>query len=287
MTSIEFFKKENLSPYSFATMMTAWSIGYSMAAYAIKNLGVKRIYFLARSDSWGWDMFDGVKAAVERYKDEYGVEIVGYDEAPLGTPDFTPYLRKVLAANPDVFMFAQFGADQAMVLKQSMELGLKDKMILFCGWITNMAAKGIPPEALEGVYALHFFYWDMSDFPDKEVAAIAEDFVKRYTEKYGYPPDAYAANAYIATKELLRAVELAGSFDPDAVAKALMDNPEFMSVKGPAKWRVDHEPWYKYAAFVVVGKAPEERKGEWDMFKIVGWYGGAEYLYPLEKLGYK
>ena len=43
---------------------------------AVKTLGKKRIFFLARSDSWGWDMRDGATAAAK----EYGAEIVGYEE---------------------------------------------------------------------------------------------------------------------------------------------------------------------------------------------------------------
>ncbi len=70
------------------------------ASRPIKTLGKKKIFFLARADSWGWDIRDGVYAAAK----ENGAEIVGYDEVSLGTADFTTVLQKVRAAKPDVFI---------------------------------------------------------------------------------------------------------------------------------------------------------------------------------------
>ena len=119
---------------------------------AVKTLGKKRIFFLARADSWGWDMRDGAYAAAK----EYGAEIVGYDEVSLGTSDFTTVLQKVRAAKPDVFIAAQFGADAVALLKQVQQMGLGNEMTIFNAFITNVVAQGIPPEALKGVYAMHY-----------------------------------------------------------------------------------------------------------------------------------
>jgi len=41
---------------------------------------------------------------------------------------------------------------------------------------------------------------------------------------------------------------------------SLMANPDFTSVKGPATWRVDGRPRYKYNAWIVEGKGPKDRK---------------------------
>jgi hypothetical protein len=50
--------------------------------------------------------------------------------------------------------------------------------------------KGLPPEALENVYAMHYFYHDLSEHPDKELAKSAKEFVDLYQAKYGRPADA-------------------------------------------------------------------------------------------------
>jgi branched-chain amino acid transport system substrate-binding protein len=279
----EGFQKGKLADSTFATAFSPWTVGYMAGKSAIKSLGKKRIYFLARADSWGWDMRDGVYAAAK----EYGAEIAGYDEVSLGTADFTTVLEKVRAAKPDVFIAAQFGADAVALLKQVHQMGLGKDMAIFNAFITNVVAKGVPAEALQGVYAMHYFYHDLGALEDKAVAASAREFTELFRAKYGTPPDAYATVAYIAYMEMFRGFESAKSFDPQKVSAAVMaGGGEFATVKGPAKWREDHAATYKYAAFLVRGKGPGEQKDEWDLFTVLGSLGGEEVMPTLKSLGY-
>src|SRR4030042_4201375 len=172
---------------------------------AIKALGKKRIFFVARAGSWGWDNRDGVYAAAK----EMGADVVGYDEVSLGTGDYTTILQKVRAAKPDVFIASQFAADAVALLKQCHETGLSKEMTIFNTFITNVVAKGIPAQALGGVYAMHYFYYDLSDFEDKAVARTAKDFTELYSAKYKTPADSYAAIAYTAYMEMFRGFEAA------------------------------------------------------------------------------
>jgi branched-chain amino acid transport system substrate-binding protein len=279
---IPVMKKDVRSPYILVPMAYAYSIGYAAAAYSIEQ-GWKRIYFLSRSDTWGRDMQNGVLAAIK----DLGGELVGLDEAPLGAPDFTSYLLKVKQARPDVFIFAQFGADAVNVLKQARAMGLNEVTRIFVAWITNAVAVGVPPEALEGVYALHYFYWNLTGFPDQEYVKQASAYVENYIKAWGYPPDSYATAAYIVTKEILRGIELAGSTDADKIIAALESNPQFTSPKGAGKWRIAHDVEWKYGFFVVQGKGPAERKGLYDLFKVVGYYTGERGLPSLKELGYQ
>ena len=279
----EAFMKGKLADSTFATAYSPWTVGYMAGQSAVKTLGKKRIFFLARSDSFGWDIRDGVYAAAK----EGGAEIVGYDEVSLGTSDYTTVLQKVRAAKPDVFIAAQFAADAVALLKQVQQMGLNKEMTIFNAFITNVVAKGLPPEALEGVYAMHYFYYDLADFPDTEVAKSAKEFTDLYRAKYSKPPDAYAAIAYIAYSEMFRGFEAAKSFDPLKVSAAVMANKgQLNSVKGPARWREDHAAEYKYAAFLVKGKGPKEQKNEWDLFTVMGGVGGEAVLPTLKSLGY-
>ena len=259
----EAFQKGKLANSSFAAAYSPWTVGYMAGKAAVQTLGKKRIFFLARTDSWGWDMRDGAYAAAK----EFGAEIVGYDETALGTNDFTTILQKVRAAKPDVLIAAQFAANSVALLKQVSQMGLNKEMTIFNAFITNVVAKGLPPEALQGVYAMHYFYYDLSSFPDKAVAKSAQEFTELFRAKYGTPPDAYATIAYVAYMEMFRGFEAAKSLDPKQVSAALMANGgQFDTVKGPATWRQDHSAAYKYAAFLVKGKGAAERKNEWDLF---------------------
>ena len=279
----EAFLKGKLADSTFAAAYSPWTVGYMAGSAATKTLGKKRVFFLARADSWGWDIRDGVYAAAK----EHGAEIVGYDEVSLGTSDFTTVLQKVRAAKPDVFIAAQFAGDAVALLKQVNQMGLNKEMTIFNAFITNVVAKGIPPQALEGVYAMHYFYYNLSEFEDKEVAKSAKEFTDLYQAKYKTPPDSYATIAYTAYMEMFRGFEAAKSLEPKAVSAALMANKgEFSSVKGPARWREDHSAVYKYAAFLVRGKGPTEQKDAWDLFKVVGYQGGDSVMPTLNSLGY-
>ena len=277
------FKKGTLAQTTFATAFSPWTVGYMAGSAATKTLGKKKIFFLARADSWGWDIRDGVYAAAK----EAGAQIVGYDEVSLGTNDFTTILQKVKAAKPDVFISAQFAADAVALLKQCHQMGLNKEMTIFNSFITNVVAKGLPPEALQGVYSMHYFYYDLAGFEDKEVAKRAKEINDAYQAKYNRPMDAYAAIAYIAYTEMFRGFEQAKSLDPLKVAAALKaNNGQFDTVKGPARWREDQSAVYKYAAFLVKGKGPGEQKHAWDLFKVEGYQGGDSVMPDLKSLGY-
>jgi branched-chain amino acid transport system substrate-binding protein len=279
----EGFQSGKIANSTFAAAFSPWTVGYMAGYSAVKTLNKKRVYFLARSDSWGWDMRDGAYEAAKAN----GGEIVGYDEVSLGTSDFTTILQKVRAAKPDVFIAAQFGADAVALLKQVHQMGLGKEMTIFNAFITNVVAKGVPAEALQGVYAMHYFYYDLSNFEDKEVAKSAQEFTELFRAKYNTPPDAYATIAYIAYTEMLRGFEAAKAFDAAKVSAALSaGGGEFGTVKGPAKWRQDHAAVYKYAAFLVKGKGPGEQKNEWDLFTVLGSMGGETVMPNLKSLGY-
>lgn len=278
---MDMFEKGELAPTTFGIHGTAYSIGYAGAAYIATHLKLKNVYFLAPAYSFGRDQFKGAKAAF----DKYGVKVT-YDEAPVQTADYTPYLQKVAQAKPDICMMAQWGTGAIAVLKQAHELGLNKETKIWFDWMTNVFGSGVPAEALEGVYSLMSWYWNLEGFEDPQVVQAGKAFVDKYMKVYGEPPDPYAGMAYVGCKELIRGIELAQSTDPKKIADAIMAHPEFPSMKGPGTWRVDHQPIFKYGAFVVVGKGPAERKGKWDLVKVIGAYTGNDYLPSLKTEGY-
>jgi branched-chain amino acid transport system substrate-binding protein len=282
VVALKMFEKAEIAPSTFAVHGSAYATGYAGAAYIVKNLKHKKIVFFGPAYAFGQDQWSGAKDAFARL----GVK-AEYLESPVGTSDFTPYLTKIAEMKPEIVMLAHWGVDAINVLKQSYEVGLKKQSRIWFNWMTNAFGSGVPAEALEGVYSLMSWYYNLEGFKDAAVAKAADDFTKKFRKEYGYPPDPYSAMAYIGTKEALRGIELAQSTDPDTVAKSLMKSPKFDSMKGPGSWREDHQPLFKYGAFVVVGKGAKERKDpKWDLVKIVDTYTGEDYLPPLKGLGY-
>jgi branched-chain amino acid transport system substrate-binding protein len=281
VVALKMFEKAEIAPSTFAVHGCAYSAGYASASYIVDKLNKKKIVFFGPAYAFGQDQWAGVKDALEKR----GIT-AEYLESPVGTSDFTSYLLKISEMKPDVVMLAHWGTDAINVLKQVYETGLKSKTTVWFDWMTDVFGGGVPPEALEGVYSLMSWYHDLSGFPDEVIVKQGAEFSAKFEKIYGYPPDPYSAMAYIGTKEALRGLSLAKTNDPKAVAAAIVDNPTFASMKGEGTWRQDHEPIFKYNAFVVIGKGAKDRKNKWDLVKVIDAYTGEDYLPSLKMLGY-
>ena len=282
VVAVGMFEKNEMAETTFSIHGCAYSIGYAGASYIVDKLGYKNIVFFGPAYAFGRDQWAGAKAAFEKR----GVK-VEYVESPVGTSDYTSYLTKIKEKNPQIVMLAHWGVDAINVLKQSYEIGLKKNSKIWFDWMTNAFGSGVPPEALEGVYSMMSWYYDMKGFQDAAIVKASDAFTKKFRQEYKYPPDPYSAMAYEGVMEAVRAMELAQSVDGKAMAKALMAHPKFNSMKGQGVWRADHQPLFKYGAYVVIGKGAKERQDlKWDLVKIIGAYTGEDYLPALSSLGY-
>jgi ABC-type branched-subunit amino acid transport system substrate-binding protein len=280
--AIDSFKKGNMADATFSVAFTPWSIGYLGGAILSKDMGKKKIYDLSRSDSWGTTIRAGLADALK----QYGGEVIGLSESPQGTLDFTAAINKAKSMKPDVFYDDFFAGDAISSIKQAYELGLSKTSTVFNAFITNVVGNGIPENALAGLYALHYYYYDLEKFEDKDLARRAKEYTDAHMKKWGEPPDAYGTIAYIACELMFKGVEKAGSFEAKKVSKAIMESKDLTCVKGPVYFREDHQMVSKYAAFLVKGKEPKEKKGKWDLFKVEGYFGGEAGLPSLKSLGF-
>jgi branched-chain amino acid transport system substrate-binding protein len=278
--ALDAFKKGNPAPATYSVAFTPWSIGYLLGDALIKGMGKKTFFWEGRPDSWGTVMLEGLKAACN----EMGGKVVGAEETQKGTPDHSAVINKALAAKADVFIENHFGGDAVASLKQAVDMGLNKVSLLVNAWTLYDVGMGIPEDAEQNVYGLTYYYWNMGDY-NKELARIGKPFVEAHIKKYGFPPDAYAALIYDATWILFQALEKAGSVDSKKVG-AIIGKETWTSLKGPARFRIDHELTGKYLALLVKGKAASERKDKYDVFKVLGAYGGDKALPPLKMLGY-
>ncbi len=279
--AMDMFMEGNPAVCSFTPTFTPWSIGYIAGKAIVQTLDQRTVFILARADSWGTTIQAGLEAAL----DEYGGELVGVAETPAGTVDYSAILNNVRAADPDVFFTTMFGGDAIANLKQAYDMGLYDEMVIFNAWTANIVAKGIPAEALEDLYALAWFYWDIEGIEDQALVERTADYSDAYMERWDEPPDNMGTAAYVAAELIIQAVEEAGTFDPAAVAEALMSN-DFDTVKGTISFREDHQPVSPHASILLRGKAPDEREGDWDFFHAIDSHGGDEALPPLSAMGY-
>jgi len=97
----------------------------------------------------------------------------GNELTPLGTTDFSAYLIKARAANPDVLLVLPQGSDMVNCLKQIAQFGI-DKQIHVAGLQQELESlEAMPPEARVGIWMFEW-YWKQPGVPgvDNFVAEI-------------------------------------------------------------------------------------------------------------------
>jgi len=276
------FEKTSKAPYYISTLGAVDGIGRMCADYVAKTYKPKTVMLFLPDYAYGRGAATGAHRV---FQSKYPDIKVSETWSPVNAPDFSSYIIKIKEAKPDVVMMGHWGNDAINALKQVYELGLrKDSKVFFNSLITTLAV-GVPPEALEGVTFGMWWYHDMGDLKDAETAKAVADLTEVWRKEYGEPPDPFAVFAYLGMAETLRGIELANSTEPGEVYQALIGK-DYMSVKGPAKWRIDGRPDYKYAKFILDGTNPKERKDKWDVGKVIDVYMGEELCLPLKEMGY-
>jgi len=189
--------------------------GTNFSKAAVRNAvrGVGKNWLLLTNDYvWGHT----TSAATQKQVEAAGGKIIDNLLVPQNTRDFTSYLLKVQQSKPDVVATAIGGDDIKALRTQVAQLKLDAKP----AWINNQ--QDWPdiwgaPESLFGVFGTTWYH--------KLKLPGVEQFVKRWQAAYKDGPipvpGNVSYNGYMATKELLRAIERAGSTNNIAVIKQL------------------------------------------------------------------
>ncbi len=139
--------------------------------------------------------------------------VVAYEGHPSGATDFKAQLTKIIATKPDALYVPDYYNDVGLIAKQARELGFKGPMIGGDGWDSPELVK-IGGTAVEnGFFTNHYAAAD--------TRPIVQDFVAKYTKRFGSEPDALAALAYDAMNIMLDAIKRAGSTRGSAIRDAL------------------------------------------------------------------
>ncbi|MES0884422.1 ABC transporter substrate-binding protein [Roseibium sp. SCP14] len=144
-----------LSPYLVRFSQTLWQSCYYMGVWAARNR-MKKAYVLVTDFSPGHD----AEAAFHLGFTESGGEVIEQVRMPIRNPDFTPFLQRVLDANPDaLFCFNPGGPQATTFMRAYAELGLRDKGIklIGSGYLTGDDELPNMGAAAEGVFTSHFY----------------------------------------------------------------------------------------------------------------------------------
>jgi branched-chain amino acid transport system substrate-binding protein len=162
---------------------------------------------------WGHNTSKAMRGIIEAN----GGKVVDELLVPQNTRDFTSYLLKLQQIKPNVIGTA-VGGDDIKALRQQVVQTKLDKSY---AWINNQQdwpdVYGLGPDAVFGVFGTTWYY--RLDLPG------VKEFVAKYQKTYPgvqiKVPGNVFHNGYMATRELLRCVEEAGTTNNIAVIKKL------------------------------------------------------------------
>ena len=129
----------------------------------------KKWYFLTPDYAFGHTLQQGFEASLKKF----GGTEAGASLTPLGTTDYSSYLIKAQAADPEVIIFLQAGQDAVNALKQAVQFGLDKKFHIAGAQQELEVLAGLPPEARTGTWVFEW-YWKQPNVPhlSEFVAAI-------------------------------------------------------------------------------------------------------------------
>lgn len=167
--------------------------------YLVKERGWKKVALIYVDDPAG----EAIKKELEANLPKNGGNLVAALQIPRASQQFSGVAAKIREAQPDLVFIASFGAQQAQIVKQLRDNGVKQQ-------IASYSAFSVPgvlqlPESQGALFPTQAIHWGGD--------AISKRLAADWKAKKGKEPNAYVANYYNAVMvfvKLAQALEKAG-----------------------------------------------------------------------------
>ncbi|WP_421781506.1 substrate-binding protein [Kiloniella litopenaei] len=247
--------------YGFRHFFNAYQSGAALGPVLKEEMGTeRRAYHLTADYTWGWSQEESIKNTTEGL----GWETVNTVKTPVGAGDFSQYITPVLNSGADVLILNHYGKDMVNSLTQAVQFGLRDKQVngknfeIIVPLFSRLMAQGAG-ENIKGILGSTNWNWTLQD-------AGSQAFVKSFGQEYGFPPSQAAHTCYVQTLLYANACEMAGTFYPPEVIKALEDFEFDGMGNGPTLYRGEDHQCFK-DVLVVRGNANPST--QFDLLEIV------------------
>ena len=208
----------SLGDKQFTLSMWNTTMGATAAEYAYNERDWRTAYVVT-------DQFIAYTKSLSKYFVDHfetlGGKILLEDSYTNGDNDFSAQLARLQALDekPDVIFISSYGQDIGVIIRSLREVGY-DAPVLGGDSYDDPAMIAALGERLgNDIYFVTHTWMGPEAHPDMP------KFIKLYTELHGEPPDtSFVATGWDAVMVLAQAVEIAGTTDGAAVAKALEEN---------------------------------------------------------------
>ena len=225
-------KTKQVKHYSFRTCFIDPFQGTVMASFASNELKVKRAAIYIDNTS------DYAKGLAQFFKENFvknGGQVVIEEAYLQKDTDFKSTLTKIKAAKPDFIYIPGYYQEVGLIVKQAREMGITVPMAGGDGWDSAKLPEIAGKAALENTFFSSLYS------PD-DTSDLNKEFVAEYKKAYNTNPDVFAALAYDSALLVAKAIEDAGSADPDKIAEAMAKIKGFKGVSGEVTFNEQHNP---------------------------------------------
>jgi branched-chain amino acid transport system substrate-binding protein len=257
----------NTIHWVYDTYMLANSTGQ-----ALVKAGGDTWFFLTADYAFGAALERDTSAVVVKS----GGKVLGAVKHPLNSSDFSSFLLQAQASKAKIIGMANAGGDTTNTIKQAAEFGIVSggqKLAGLLLFITDVHALGL--KVAQGLNFTETFYWDMNDG--------TRAFSKRFSErsKNKAMPSMVQAGVYSGLIHYFKALDALGGNPHDGakVVAKMKEMPTDDALFGQGSIRADGRKIHPAYLFEV--KKPEESKGPWDYYKLVGTTPADQAFRPL------
>jgi branched-chain amino acid transport system substrate-binding protein len=259
----------NTIHWVYDTYMLANSTGQ-----ALVKSGGDTWYFLTADYAFGHALERDTTAVVVKS----GGKVIGSVKHPLNTADFSSFLLQAQASKAKIIGMANAGGDTTNTIKQAAEFGIVaggQKLAGLLLFITDVHSLGL--KVAQGLNFTETFYWDLND----GTRAFSKRFSERMKNKA--MPSMVQAGVYSGLIHYFKALEAMGGNPHDGakVVAKMKELPTDDALFGKGTIRVDGRKLHPAYLFEV--KKPEESKGPWDYYKLIGTTPGDQAFRPLSE----
>lgn len=214
-------KVTEVGDYIFRTCFIDPFQGSVMAKYAKEELKFGKVAILTDTKS---AYSDGLTQVFKKRFAELGGTIVAVEAYGKGDTDFRAQLTNLKKVKPEGVYVPGYYQDVALIAEQAKELGLKTTMMGGDGWDSAKLFE-LGGAAVEGAYVSNHY---AADDPSPKV----QDFIKKYSAKFGSVPDSLAALGYDSANMLVEAMKRADDLSGPKLRDAIAQTKDFQGVAG-------------------------------------------------------
>src|SRR5256885_10591671 len=241
---------------------------------ALVKTGGDPWFFLTADYAFGHALERDTAAVVEAN----GGKVLGKVRHPLNTSDFSSFLLQAQTSKAKVIGLANAGGDTINSIKSAAEFGIVKGGQSLAGLLvfaSDVNALGL--NTAQGLIFTETWYWDLND--------ANRAWTKRWQAERnaaGKVPTMNMAGVYAGTLHYLKAVTaLKSAADGKAVVAEMKKLSTDDGLFGKGTIRADGRKLH--AAYLFEVKKPEESKGPWDYYKLIGTTPGDQAFRPLSE----